>query len=251
MRSEVVAHAVAFDVGFVHNVEPIAVAEGVPIGVVGIVRGADGVEVVGLEGADVLLHGGLVDDVAVYRMVLVAVDALDEDGLSVDFDQAFFDADVAEADLQAGGFKEVGVTVLEGDGEVVQRGGFGRPRGDRRQAVAPGAPGGVPWGNFYGQGRSADFFAASGKGADEAAAERRLSAEDHIHGHGYIARSEIVLQTGVHCDVGEVGCGTGVEPDFAFDARQPPEILAFEEAAIAPPVDFQGEGVFSPFARLR
>ena len=144
---EVVANAVGLDVGFVVDVEPVPVAQGVPIGMVGIMGGPDRVEMVGFQGADIGLHRGLVHHVASLRMVLVPVGAFDEDGPAVDLHQAVFDADVAEADLEAGGLQRALFAVEEGDGDVVQVGGLGGPPVDAREALSQGDAGGVPGGD--------------------------------------------------------------------------------------------------------
>ncbi len=66
-------------------------------------RRSDGIEVVRLEDADVLFHGGAVDDMASFGMVLMAVGAFDQQVFSVDFNQAFFDSNVTKSNLELGG----------------------------------------------------------------------------------------------------------------------------------------------------
>ncbi len=79
-----VAHAVAFDVGLVHYIHAVDVAQFIPARVVGVVGGAHAVDVVLFHQFQVAYHGGFVHYMAVVRVVFVAVYALDVDGLPVD-----------------------------------------------------------------------------------------------------------------------------------------------------------------------
>lgn len=66
-------HAVRFDIGFIDNVQPVAIAKGVPQGMVRVVRAADGVKVVLLHQFDVATHGCFVHHLTVFRVMLMAV----------------------------------------------------------------------------------------------------------------------------------------------------------------------------------
>ena len=90
-RLRAVAHAVRLDVGLVDHVEAVAVAEVQPARVVGIVAGADRVDVELLHDADIPQHLGFRDHVAARGGHLVAVGALDQDGLAVDQQLPAFD----------------------------------------------------------------------------------------------------------------------------------------------------------------
>ena len=57
------------------------------------------------------------------------------------------------------------------------------------------------------------------------------------------AVEEVVGEAGVGDHIREVGLWPGVEPDLALDAGEAPEVLAFEEAAVAPPVDLERQRV--------
>ena len=240
---QVVADAVGLDVGLVVDIEPVAVAQRVPIGVIGIMGGPDRVEMVGLEGADVGLHGGLVHDVAGLRMVFVAVGALDEDGFPVDFDQAVFDADVPETDLEAGGLEDLAVGIEELDGDLVQGRRFGRPAVDAREALEPVDACGVTGVHAGRQVKGGQGAAFPRHGHAQVAVKAALAVVGDLRGQRQGAGEKVVLETGVGDHIGQVRLGPGVEPDLSLDARQPPEVLAFEEAAVAPAVDLEGEGV--------
>ena len=79
-----VAHAVGLYVGFCHHIYTIAVAEGVPVVVVGIVAGAHSVEVELLHYLYVLQHAFARHYITSVGVKLVTVCSLYEDRLSVD-----------------------------------------------------------------------------------------------------------------------------------------------------------------------
>ena len=79
-----IAYAVRFEISLVHQVDTILVAEVVPHRVVRVVRGAYCVEVELLEQLQILYHSLAAHDVALQRVCLVAVYALDEDCLAID-----------------------------------------------------------------------------------------------------------------------------------------------------------------------
>ncbi len=78
------AKTVAFQVGFVDHVQAVAVAQVQPARIVGIVRGAHGVDVVLLHQGDVLHHRFVGHGVAQVGVRLVAVDALQLDRHAVE-----------------------------------------------------------------------------------------------------------------------------------------------------------------------
>jgi len=73
----------AFDIGFVDNVQAQFVAQVVPVRYVGIVRRSDGVDVVLFHQFDVPDHGFAADDPPRIGIELVAVDALKGYGFAV------------------------------------------------------------------------------------------------------------------------------------------------------------------------
>mmetsp|Transcript_48926 Transcript_48926/g.79598 ORF Transcript_48926/g.79598 Transcript_48926/m.79598 type:complete len:319 (-) Transcript_48926:1448-2404(-) len=93
--------AVRLDVGLIHDVEPVFVAQFVPQRIVRIMGGSDGVEIVLLQKQDVLNHVLLGDDVAMFRMVLVSVGAPDSEGDPIHMHQVILHLHLADADLAA------------------------------------------------------------------------------------------------------------------------------------------------------
>ena len=106
-----------------HNA--VLVAQLVPIGVVGVVRGAHGVDVVGLHGADVEFHQGTWHCFAVEVAVFVVIDAVDHQWLIVDHQRPIGDFDRPEAHAQAGVDRALGAFVAHQQG--VQRRRFAAP----------------------------------------------------------------------------------------------------------------------------
>ena len=79
-----IAHAVGFQVGFGDHVKAIFVAEVIPEVVVGVMAGADSVDVVLLHDPDVLQHAFGGEVIAAVGVHLMPIDPFDEDGLAVD-----------------------------------------------------------------------------------------------------------------------------------------------------------------------
>ena len=86
-----------FDVGLIDDVHPQFVTQVVEGGIVGIVRGADGGDVVATHDHQVVAHVLDGDRLAAVRVVVMAVDAEDPDGPSVHQQLSVTDLDMAEA----------------------------------------------------------------------------------------------------------------------------------------------------------
>ena len=125
-RRLAVAHSVALEVRFGNDIEAIAVGELVEIGVVGVVRRADGVDVVFLHYLEVLRHAVAANDIAAVGVEFVAVNAFDEYGLTVDKQLGVFDFDLAETDGHGDFFNQLAV-FSGGYEQIVEVGGFGAP----------------------------------------------------------------------------------------------------------------------------
>ena len=116
---------VAFDVGFVLQVDTIFIAEVVPVGVAGIVRVAHVVDIAALHEHHLVLHLLAGDGVAQLGIVFMAVDALHLDGLAVEvvvaasqtelivLGSGLLDFDFAESDHGGEGFHDVALLVLQ------------------------------------------------------------------------------------------------------------------------------------------
>ncbi len=128
VAADLVVVRVRLDVRLVDRVEAVAVAQVEPVRVVGVVRGADGVDVVLLHQAGVRLHRLARDHAAVQVVVLVAVDAVDQHRLAVHEQATVADLDGAEADAAGDAL----VPLL--DDERVERRLLGRPEPRRADA---------------------------------------------------------------------------------------------------------------------
>ncbi len=98
---EAIPDAVGLDVGLIAEQDAVFVAELVPARHAGVVGGAHGVEVELLEQPDIAHHVGFAHHVAVIRIVLVAVDALDLQGYAVEAERTVDQFDLAKADATA------------------------------------------------------------------------------------------------------------------------------------------------------
>ena len=101
-----VIQRVAFDIGFIDHIHAIAVAQIVPASVVGIVAGADGVDIKLFHQFDIGEHGLFVDHLAAFVVVIVAVDAFDQHRLAVDEQLLAHNFDLAETDLRTDHFQQ-------------------------------------------------------------------------------------------------------------------------------------------------
>ena len=121
------AVTVALLVGLVHHVEAVAVAEFVEVFPVGIVAGAQEVDVRLFHQRDVLLVGGVIDIPARHRMVIVAVHPAQFDLPAVepeDFPDAF---DLLHAQVIVEMLDDAAPAVGQFDAEGVEVGLFRRP----------------------------------------------------------------------------------------------------------------------------
>lgn len=124
--AKIIVEIMGLGVGLVDNVEAVFVAKVEPTGIVGIMRGADGVEVELLHQGDVLDEGFVGDGFAKIGVVIVAVDAFDEDALTIDQKVAFSHFDVAKTDARAG--LRIALGRVEGDDEGVKEWVFVGPQ---------------------------------------------------------------------------------------------------------------------------
>ena len=97
--SQLLPGAVAFQIGLVHQVDALLIAQVVPGCLVGVVTGADGVDVVPAEGVHGPLHVLYADGPTGARVPLMAVHPPDYQALSVEEHQAVFQFKAAETDV--------------------------------------------------------------------------------------------------------------------------------------------------------
>ena len=212
-----VARLMSLDVRLRDDVDAVAVAEVVPEVMVRIVRGADGVDVVALEERDVRHHLVERDGAAVLRAGLVAVHALELDGLAVDEERVADDLLLLEADLL-----RADVVALLQD-ERVEVGFFRRPEVNVRDLQR---------------------LQAARERADEpllGVIERRVRKV--APGDGERRGLVVARERRLDREVPDAVLRLRPERDVAEDAGVAQHVLVFDEAAVAPAVDLDGEGV--------
>ena len=125
--TQVVTHAVAFDIGFVDDVDTIFVTEFVETFLLGIVTGADGIDIVSLPKLEIFLHQFFGDIVTGILVVFVIVHAFHEDRLSVYQQLLVLDFHCTETYFAACRFNHISVRALQADDEGIEVGRFGCP----------------------------------------------------------------------------------------------------------------------------
>ena len=224
-----VAHAVGLDIAFVHHIQAILVAQGDPARVVGIVAGADGVDVQFLHDADVPDHLGLGDDIAAGGAQLVPVGALDEDGLAVHQQLVAHDLHGPETELEGRVLRQ---SLIRGrlHAEGIEVRGLGAPEG------------GIPDRPLI-AGRPLDRTDLAG--SQDALAGR--IQDFHLHEGDTLGHFGLDLQAAVsaggHVDVLDPLLLAGVDLHAAGDAGEAPEILVLQVGAVAPAEDLKGDKV--------
>ena len=141
-----VPRAVGLQIGFVDEVDAVAVGERVEAPVVGIVARADGVDVVALAKDDVVDHLLLREGASLVAVKFVPVHALEDDSLPVESHDSVLDGEPSESYALGNGFDDVGDGFARGrrgvrggvrpgqrQRERVQGRVFGRPRPDPRK----------------------------------------------------------------------------------------------------------------------
>ncbi|CCJ95511.1 hypothetical protein BN131_3184 [Cronobacter malonaticus 681] len=121
-------HAVGFNVGFIHHVQPVAAAQLIPARLVGVVRTAHGVKVVLLHQQDILHHRRLVHRLAFFRVMLVTVNAADQQRLAVKRQQTVADFHATKADVVRLRDKRHAVGIQQRHHRAVQVRRFGAPQ---------------------------------------------------------------------------------------------------------------------------
>ncbi len=243
LRAEAVR--VAFDVGLVHHVQAVLVAQGVPLGIVGVVRRPDGVDVVPFHQLDVAHHQGAIDGVPRERAVLVAVHALHQDGLAVDEESAAADLDRPEADARGDNFERAPGSVLQRQERGIEVRCFRRPavggshrERQRHRPLAPGRHRG-------GRGNAAPHLAAVCIEQLQRHRRRRCPSTAIRHRDRRL-QSRVdprVIEDGPDLEVPHVRVGGAPQVHVPEDAAQPEHVLILEERTIAPAVHFDGQHV--------
>ena len=215
---------VALQVGLVHDVDAVSVAQAVPGGLVGVVAGAHGIDVIPAKDVHSGGHIRHADGPARVRVPLVAVDAAKDDALPVEQHQPFLQLKPPEAGLIGDDLTYRPIRGGQGERHPVQR----------RRLVAPGAnvlkPEGlaaqIPALPPQLQGSVEEGLAAGGLDFAGDPGALRLPAEQQAGGER--PGAVVLLQPGLKPQVLQVEPGLGVEEHGAEDAAEAEEVLILD-----------------------
>ena len=229
VAADLVVVRVRLDVRLVDDVEAQPVTEVEPVGVVGVVRAADGVEVRLLDQARIRLHQLACDCPSTHIVVVVPVDAVDPHGLPVDEQARIACLDASEPHAAGNALPVRGAP--QADDERVERRVLRRPTARRADRQAERVTRGAPL-ERRGQDRAPVRI-------EQARLDRRDVGVQALHPRvdreRPVAVVVVELPAGEH--VGDVRRPGRVEEHLAGDARVPPLVLVLHEARVGPADD--------------
>ena len=232
-----IPYAVGFHVVFVDDIQAQLIGDGIQAGSVGIMAGADGVDVVALHGDQIAADLPLRHSAPGLRAVVVPVDALEDDAPAVEMHDAVDQLEPAEADLLADEFVFASICADEREFEVVQVGLLCAPEVGmfhREGKVKIGA------------GRLAhgkDVRAVGEHQAQRIAGKPFLNLQLHADvEHGVFV---CVVQQRLDVDIRDMRGGRSIEEDVAEEAGKAHEVLILEPASGAEADDLTAELVFA------
>ncbi len=120
-------HAVGFNIGFIDDVEAVAIAQPVPERMVRIVRAAHGVKVMLLHQLDIPTHGGLVHRLAGFRVMLMTVNPADQQRLTVDLQLTVANLHLAHAHVARFDLQQTALGIQQRDGQPIEMRRFSAP----------------------------------------------------------------------------------------------------------------------------
>ena len=233
------------------DIQAVFIAELQETGVVGVVAGAHGVDVVGFQVFHVPQHLFPADSAAGAAAPLVAVDTLEHDALAVQKHLAVFQLKPAQTDLQPGALHE-STLVQQGNFCLVQVRPFGAPQGGMLHRKGKGnvlhVLLHVRVGLALAEHHTAVVFGRlSHLGGLLLPVERHRhpasAADPAIKGDGGTGkvRGKILL----YKDILEVELRLGEQFHGTEQAAHPPEILIFQPAAGGEAIRLHGQGIFA------
>ena len=124
---QVIAHSVAFNIGFIYDVDAIPVTQFVEAFLLRVVTGTYGVYIVLFPKFEVFQHEIFGDVMSGVFIVLVIVDSFHEDRPAVYHELLVFYLYGTKTYFAAGGFNNVSVDVFQADNECIEVRCFGCP----------------------------------------------------------------------------------------------------------------------------
>ena len=228
-----IAHAMRFDIGFCHDIQPIAVAETIPIGVIRVVAGTHGIEIKVFHQTDVLLHTLAGHNIARQRVEFVAIDTLNKNRLSVEEQLRTYDLHMTEADI------------LPHDLDRLTRGSSVREveRIEVRLLCRPGLYAGYCLGRNMHR-RTPYILAALQHGVARLGEQHIVDTPTLGVGYRNIGGKDpvpiIVHEVLTHEEVFDMRPRCGIEIDITAQSAKAPKILVLDIRPVAPTHDLQG-----------
>jgi len=218
------------NVGLIHDVQAVSVAQLIPDAVIGIVAGAHSVEVVLLHQADVLHHGSDRQRLGHALIVLVAVHALDQDPLAVDQKPPLGNLKAPEADSKSA------MLITKRETHIIERGLLAAPqqgmldidRADEPSILCLDVP--------SVEQRPLRVIQAH---------FQRLLVRCGGYPHFNSSLLEALVHYGSHLGIYHRHLGNAGKDDAPMQASQPPLVLVLDIGGIAVAYYDQGEGVTS------
>ena len=227
-----------FEVHLIPHIQAVFVAELIKAGVVGVMGGSDGVEIVLLHQLHIKAHRCLRDCPTRSGVCFVAVHPLNKDGFAVDEKLAVFNFYFPEPDPCAHDFNGIALRVEMLHNEGVELGILCAP-----QAGIWYGPPKVQVGflallqaaaKFKGRLKYELFVGVVEGKLNGVAFDFFLTEIAEAHGHVECRLAEVIAKLRVGVKVFEVGLRGGIQEHIAENAAQAPEILVFEVAAVRP-----------------
>ncbi len=231
---------VRLKVGFIDDVETEFVAHVEPVGIVRIVRGADGVDVEALHRQRVEPHRFAVERLALRVVVIVPVHALDQDALAVDQQHPVAHFDAAKTDARRRDLDSLALRTLQRDDEPVKVRRLRRPEprlfDDLVELGLKPRPSAMLAGGHNVLQRLREYFFALG--IEELRLDfpvlLRLRGEADLRGNLQPAVLVMIFETGPCEDIGEIDRRGRIHIDLAMQAAHPPLVLVLDERRVRP-----------------
>ena len=257
----IVHERVSLQVGLRHHVQAVLIAQPVEIIVVAVMRGADGIEVILLHELHVFFHDLMRDILAIHRVGIMAVGALEDQAVAVDGHllevrsgqltvSIYFrsgELNLAEAQLLGHTAQVVAVLIIKGEDQGIEVGGLGVPQFGAEHFLADGL--GVPV-------AGGDGIHVHRHTIDKDIFFLIVQADVHLItgglGVGLVAHRHVQLQVGVLILLIQIGADevvlqihqrSGVQIDVTEDTAVLVHILEFKPGAVTELMYLHGQGV--------
>ena len=218
-----VPNAVRFHVVFVDDIKTQLIANRIERTAVGIVRGANSVDVVALHGQQIAADLLLRDGAAALGAEIMPVCALEHDALAVEIHDGVFQLEPAEADALADDFEHLAAAVLDGQQQVVEVRRFAAPQArgfDRHLHVKLTLRHALRCGNDLAAVKQLHLHAACADSLIQLHLHRQIERRIRI----------AVIQQRLDADIRDMRLGDGIQIDVTENAGEAHEVLILQPA---------------------